>query len=269
MRLRDQPLGLAYFGSDSTAVPRKNPSVRTYLQRSAFTCLIAVVALVFGFLAAAQLRTQLITPSNRVERNHALVRSVQELELINAADRQHISQLRDDISSREAVAARRDAATRQLRDDVANLRAHAGQTRLRGPGVTVDLGNGRPSGDSTDATRNYLADFQDVQDVANLLFRAGAEGVAVSGRRITPLSSFHGQAGTVVIDQGPPLLAPFHVAAVGDRSQMEDVLNDASTLGDVRYRQRQYGIQLSWSGSPSLTLPASDSSLGVTYAADG
>jgi uncharacterized protein YlxW (UPF0749 family) len=243
--------------------------VRAYLRPSLVTGLIAIAAFVFGFAAAAQLRTQLITPSNRVERNQALVRSVQELELVNAADRQRITQLRGEISGQEARAAQRDAATRRLRDEVANLHAHAGETPLRGPGVTVDLGNGRPSGSSSDESRNYLADFQDVQDVVNLLFAAGAEGVSVSGRRVTPLSSFHGQAGTVEIDQGPPLLAPFHVAAVGDRSQMEEMLNDPSTVGDVRYRQRQYGIQLSWNGSPEVTLPASDSSLEVSYAAVG
>ena len=33
--------------------------------------------------------------------------------------------------------------------------------------------------------------------------------------------------------------------------------------------ERQYGIQVSWGGSPSVTLPASDSSLGITYAAAG
>jgi uncharacterized protein YlxW (UPF0749 family) len=65
------------------------------------------------------------------------------------------------------------------------------------------------------------------------------------------------------------MLAPFHVSAVGDRGQMEELLNDPSTLGDVRYRERQYGIQLSWSGSPSVTLPATDSSLEVTYALAG
>jgi uncharacterized protein YlxW (UPF0749 family) len=243
--------------------------VRTSLHRGAVTGLIALVALVFGFVAAAQLRTQLITPSNRVERNQALVRRLQELELVNAADRQRITQLRAEISGREASAAQRDATTRQLHDEVASLRAHAGETQLRGPGVTVDLGNGRPSGSSSDESRNYLADFQDVQDVVNLLFAAGAEGVAVSGRRVTPLSGFHGQAGTVEIDQGPPLLAPFHVGAVGDRSQMEQMLNDPSSLGDVRYRQRQYGIQLSWNGSPEVTLPASDSSLEVSYATVG
>jgi uncharacterized protein YlxW (UPF0749 family) len=243
--------------------------VRTPLERGAVTGLIAIVALVFGFVAAAQLRTQLITPSNRVERNQALVRSVQELEVVNANDRQSITRLRGQISGQEAKAAQRDAATRQLRDEVTALRAHAGETALRGPGVTVDLGSGRPSGSSGDQSQSYLAGFQDVQDVVNLLFAAGAEGVAVSGRRVTPLSGFHGQAGTVVVDQGPPLLAPFHVAAVGNRSQMEEMLNDTSALGDLRYRQRQFGVQFSWNGSPGVSLPASDSGLEVSYAQPG
>ena len=133
----------------------------------------------------------------------------------------------------------------------------------------MTLADGQPGGPDLADHLGYRISFEDIQDVVNLLFTAGAEGVAVSGRRVTPLSGFHGQAGTVEIDEGPPLLAPFHVAAVGDRSQMEEMLNDPDTLGDVRYRQRQYGIQLSWSGSPNLTLPASDANLGVSYAAVG
>jgi hypothetical protein len=47
---------------------------------------------------------------------------------------------------------------------------------------------------------------------------------------------------------------------------MEEMLNETGTLGDLRYRQSQYGIQFSWSGSPSLSIPAYDSSLQVSYA---
>jgi hypothetical protein len=50
---------------------------------------------------------------------------------------------------------------------------------------------------------------------------------------------------------------------------MEEMLNDTSSLGDLRYRQRQYGIQFSWSGSPGISLPASDSGLEVSYAQPG
>ena len=145
---------------------------------------------------------------------------------------------------------------------MAGLRAHAGVTQLRGPGVVVDLGNGRPGAGATD----YLVNFQDIQDVVNLLFQGGAEGVAVNGHRISPLSSFSGPAGTVVIDQGNPLNAPFQVVAVGNRNQMEHLMGDASKLGGLRNRQRALGLALSFQGSPDLTLAPYDSALETRFA---
>ncbi|HEX6349551.1 MAG TPA: DUF881 domain-containing protein [Candidatus Dormibacteraeota bacterium] len=224
--------------------------------------LVALTALAFGYLLAAQLRTQLLVPGNRVARTEALVRTVQDLEQANSGYRSQIATLQAQIDALEAQAGQRSGATQSLRDQVALLRAHAGATSLRGPGVTVALGNGQPGAGATD----YLVNFQDIQDVVNLLFEAGAEGVAVNGHRISPLSSFSGPAGTVVIDQGNPLYAPFQVTAVGNRNQMEQKLGDASNLGGLRNRQRAYGLALSFQGSPDLTLPAYDSTLEVRYA---
>jgi uncharacterized protein YlxW (UPF0749 family) len=39
--------------------------------------------------------------------------------------------------------------------------------------------------------------FQDVQDVVNLLFSQGAEGVSANGRRITPVTAYSGSTGEV------------------------------------------------------------------------
>jgi len=229
-------------------------------RRVAGFSLIALAALLVGFGSAAQLRSQLVTPYNRVERNQALVRSVQDLERTNAVERGRIGTLRGQIAGLEADAARRSDQTRQLEQEIANLRAHAGITPLKGPGVAVEIGNGRPLGDGQ---ISYLASYQDVQDVVNLLFTGGAEGIAVNGRRITPLSAYRGSAGTVEIDDGPPLTAPFRVAAVGDRGQMEQLLGDPSSLGDLRHRQREFGVKFSYGGSPELHLPAFDGSLDV------
>jgi len=232
------------------------------LRRVGAYVLLALTALAFGFLLATQLRTQLLVPGNRVARTEALVRTVQDLESTNSAYRAQIASLRGQIDGLEAQAAQRSEATQRLRDDVATLRAHAGLTPMRGPGVTVDLGNGRPGAGATD----YLVNFQDIQDVVNLLFAGGAEGVAVNGRRISPMSSFSGPAGTVVIDQGNPLYAPFQVVAVGNRSQMEQLLGDAASLGGLRNRQRAFGLALSFQGSPDLSLPAYDSTLESSFA---
>jgi uncharacterized protein YlxW (UPF0749 family) len=225
---------------------------------------VAAVAIATGFLVAGQVKVQLLTPSNQVARYQALVRSVQELEAGNAESRRKIAVLRAQIDALEAAAAQRSAATQALQNQVADLRAHAGLTRLRGPGVEVDLANGVP-GPNAGVEPNYLVNFKDVQDLVNLLFAQGAEGIAVNGHRITPLSYFSGSGGEVIIDQGPPIRAPIRLQAVGNRSRMEAALDNPSALPDIRAREVQFQLQVSFSGGPNLALPAYDSSLETRH----
>ena len=225
---------------------------------------VAAVALATGFLVAGQIKVQLLTPSNQVARYQALVRSVQELEASNADSRQKIATLRAQIDALEAAAAERSAATQALKDQVADLRAHAGLTPLHGPGVEVDIANGVP-GTDTGGDAGYLVNFKDVQDLVNLLFARGAEGIAVSGRRITPVSAFSGSGSQVIIDQGPPISSPIKLLAVGDRLRMEAALTDPSALPDIRAREVQFQLEISFSGGPDLALPAYDSSLDTRH----
>jgi uncharacterized protein YlxW (UPF0749 family) len=223
---------------------------------------VAAVALATGFVVAGQVKAQLLTPTNQVARYQALVRSVQDLESANADSRSEIAALRANIDALETDAAGRSAATRALQDQVSDLRAHAGLTALHGPGVEVRLANGAP-GPDTSAQARYLVNFQDVQDVVNLLFAQGAEAIAVNGRRITPLTAFSGSAGQVVIDQGPPLSSPIKVSAIGDRNRMVSALDDPSALPDIRARQVQFQLHLTFLGIADLALPAYDSSLRI------
>src|SRR5438477_8288774 len=233
-------------------------------RHAASVALLAVVALATGFVLAGQIKAQLLTPSNQVARYQALVRSVQELEAANADSRRQIAALRGQIDSLEAEAAARSAETQALRNQVSDLRAHAGLVAVHGPGVVVDLRNGL-AGPDTGGQTGYLINFQDVQDVVNLLFAQGAEGIAVNDRRITPLTAFSGSAGEVVIDQGPPQSSPIKISAVGDRNRMEAALDDPSALAGIRARQIQFQLHLTVLGSPDLSLPPYDSSLQITH----
>lgn len=225
---------------------------------------VAVIALATGFVLAGQLKAQLLTPSNEVARYQALVASVQDLEATNAADRKRIAALRAQIDALESQAAQRSSATRALQNQVDDLRARAGLVAMHGPGVEVDLANGVPGVDAGGG-QGYLVNYQDVQDVVNLLFDQGAEAIAVDGRRITPLTAFSGSAGQVVIDQGPPLASPIKVYAVGDRNRMQAALDDPSALPDIRARQVQFGLHLTFTGASDLALPAYDSSLQIPH----
>ena len=222
---------------------------------------VAVVALATGFVLVGQVKAQLLTPSNQVARYQALVHSVQDLEATNASDRNRVAALRSQIDALEAAAAQRSAGTEALQNQVSDLRAHAGLVAMHGPGVEVDISNGIPGPDTGGQAAAYLVDFQDVQDVVNLLFDQGAEAVAVDGRRITPLTAYSGSEGEVVIDQGPPLSSPIKILAVGDRNRMVAAVDDPAALPDIRARQVQYDLRLSITGHPDVQLPAYDSSL--------
>jgi uncharacterized protein YlxW (UPF0749 family) len=225
---------------------------------------VAAVALATGFLVAGQVKAKLLTPSNQVARYQALVHSVQDLEKTNESSRTEIAALRAEIDALEAAAAQRSAATQALQNQVADLRAHAALTAIHGPGVEVDLGNGIPA-PAQGVPAGYLINYQDVQDLVNLLFANGAEGVSVSGRRITPLTAFSGSAGEVIIDQGPPLRAPIKVLAVGDRNRMVAALEDPVSLPDLRDREVRFQIALTITGKPDVKLPAYDSSLQISH----
>ena len=230
----------------------------------ASTAILALVALATGFVLAGQVKAQLLTPSNQVARYQALQRSVQDLEATNLGERQQIAALRSQIAALESDAASRSAATQALQDQLNDLRARAGLTAMHGPGVEVDVSNGIPGPDAGGQT-SYLVNYQDVQDVVNLLFAQGAEGIAVNGRRVTPLSAYSGSGGQVIIDQGPPLSSPIKVVAVGDRNRMETALDDSAALPDIRARQVQFQLHLTFTGAPDLPLPAYDSSLLIPY----
>lgn len=235
------------------------------VERTLGYLLLALAALAFGFLLATQLRTQLLVPGNQVARNAALIRSVQDLEKQNAGERARVASLRTEIGDLETAAARRSDSAQRLEQQVRDLRAHTGLTVMRGPGVTVTVANGQPGPDLSGRS-SYLVNFQDVQDVVNVLFDGGAEGVAVNGHRVTPSSAFGGSGSTVVVDQSGPLSSPFRIVAVGNRGQMEQLLSQPSVLGDLRERMRRYNLLLSVAGTPDLSLPASDSSLQPRYA---
>lgn len=237
-------------------------------RRLASIALVAVVALATGFVLAGQMKAQLLTPSNQLARYQALVRSAQELEATNAGYRSEVAALRAEIRALESAAADRSAETQALRSQVEDLRAHAGLVAMHGPGVDLVLRSGIP-GPDTGGLSGYLVNFQDVQDVVNLLFAHGAEGVAVEHGRITPLTSFSGSGGEVVIDQGPPLTSPIHVFAVGDRNRMVAALADPAALPAIRAREVQFQLRLDFEGSPDVSLPASDSSLQIPHVTPG
>jgi uncharacterized protein YlxW (UPF0749 family) len=215
--------------------------------------LVALVALATGFVLADQVRTQLLTPSNQVARYQALVRSVQDLEARNADGRRQIAGLRAQIESLESGAAARSATTQALKNQVADLRGHAGLVAVHGPGVEVVLRNGAPGSTAAGQTR-YLVNFQDVQDVVNLLFAEGAEAIAVNGERLTSTTTIRTAGSTILVDF-KPIGSPYQILAIGP-GDLDKRFNASDTGARFRRYATDFGMGVTVRKRSDITLAA-------------
>jgi uncharacterized protein YlxW (UPF0749 family) len=220
---------------------------------------IAIGALVLGFLLSAQVRSALAPASDRIGRNSQLLTTVNRLKADNVAERRRVADLRAEIATLELGAAQRSDGGGRGAEQVGDLRARAALTPLHGPGVVLTLADGKGPAASK-------IGVLDVQDAVTTLFAGGAEGVAVNGSRISPVSRFQNAGNAVVIDDGSPLSGPFRIEAVGDRAAMSALLEQPATLGDLKRRQSLYSLQLLWTGSGDLRLPGYDSTLPLKFA---
>ena len=157
---------------------------------AAARALVALSVGVVGFLVAAQLgTTRRGTENLAAESESDLTRIFSSLNEESAALRDEISQLRLELAALQSSAERdqlaRDASQRQLTD----LQILAGVVPARGPGVAVRIDD--PKG---------VFEFELLLDLVQELRDAGAEAIAVNGRRVGGTTAFSSREGAVTVD---------------------------------------------------------------------
>jgi uncharacterized protein YlxW (UPF0749 family) len=140
-----------------------------------------------------------------VRRRQAAVRDLAE----------QIRSLTQELVRAQREGAGESARVRALVAQVDRLRVQAGVEALRGPGVLVELT------DSSEAprTRGDVTDLRiqdvDLQLVVNALWAAGAEAIAVNGHRVAGGTAIR-QAGDAILVNFRAVSSPYRVAAIGD-----------------------------------------------------
>lgn len=177
---------------------------------TAARALVVVSVGVVGFLVAAQLGTGgRAAETLSAESESDLTRIFSSLNEESAALRDEISQLRLELAALQSSAERdqlaRDAAERQLSD----LQILAGVVPARGPGVAVRISD--PDG---------VFEFELLLDLVQELRDAGAEAIAVNGRRVGATTAFSARGAAVTVD-GQEVAQPYEVMAIGDPATLE------------------------------------------------
>jgi uncharacterized protein YlxW (UPF0749 family) len=217
-------------------------------------------------LAATQFRSQPLPPSNRLARDEALRKSVNQLEDQNRTLKAHLQSLQADVKAGVDESANRSSAFQKVKAQLDDQKVVAGLTPLHGPGLTILLHDGTDPNDPADRSLGWTIHYQDLQDIVNVLWASGAEAIAVNGQRVVPSTAFHYAGVNILLNTASRLTGPYTVKALGDPSSLAKGLGDPDQLAELKSRNRIYRLGFSWLRSTALGVPAYDATFLVKYA---
>jgi uncharacterized protein YlxW (UPF0749 family) len=214
----------------------------------------AAVLAVIGFLLVVAYQSALAAKPQNNEARSGLVADVRERRSQTDQLQRRADDLRREVTRQRDEALGEGADTARLRE----LDAATGLSEVRGNGVVVRLADAPPpldpvTGKPAASNPGAVLD-RDLQDIANELWHAGAEAVAVNGQRLAATTTIRSAGGAILVDFRP-VTGPYEVSAIGP----DDLAKRFTTSATARRFRRfvdAYGMQFSVRGQRGLTLAA-------------
>lgn len=171
--------------------------------------------------------------------------------------------LREDVSLRRDDALAADPELESLRD----LEARTGLARVRGDGVTVTVSDALSAVDPVtgrvDPEDPGRVKDRDLQELANALWQAGAEAVAINGQRLTATSTIRAAGAAILVDF-KPVTRPYELSAIGADGLDKRVTGSATGKKFQRFA-KGFRMRFEVQAREGLTLPAG-ADPGLRYA---
>jgi uncharacterized protein YlxW (UPF0749 family) len=213
---------------------------------TAFACLL------IGLLFAVAYQHAVAAEPSTTKAREDLVGDVQSRRTQAEQLQRQAEDLRDQVARARdnALADRGDA--QRLRD----LAAGTGLGKVTGDGVVVTLADAPPqidpvTGKPSDDNPGVVLD-RDLQDIANALWQAGAEAIAINGQRLTATSTIRTAGGAILVDFRP-VTGPYQIAAIGPD---QDAFTASTTAARFRRYVETYRMQFGVKPRKDLTLAA-------------
>jgi uncharacterized protein YlxW (UPF0749 family) len=218
---------------------------------------LAVLALVIGAMfAVAALQTTRAAPTLQLERTE-LINRIQTAEREQDELRGTVTSLTQEIATLRTAALGDDDASRDLEARIDALDPAVGDVSVTGPGVLIVVDD---SPSATSDARDRVLDI-DLQVLANGLWEAGAEAIAINGHRLSNLTAIRSAGDAITVDYRS-LTRPYRVEAIGDPRTLQArfVESSAGTWWNdlAQNRRMRYEIsdvkQLDLAADPGMVL---------------
>ncbi|MEU8073338.1 DUF881 domain-containing protein [Micromonospora sp. NPDC049151] len=241
------PLDPGYGDASARRATGSMSRVRQVLGRPVSLLVLAVI----GFLFAVAYRETVAEEPSRATARAGLVAEIKGREAETDRLTERAEQLREEVGRQRDATLSGSQASR-----LRTLEAGTGLARVRGDGVVVRLADAAADEDGVtngDAGPSRVL-YSDLQKVANALWAAGAEAVAVNGQRLTATSTIRSAGEAILVDYRP-VTGPYEVQAIGPRS-MRDRFDESRAAALMREVARTTGLSFGVKRVGDLTLPA-------------
>ena len=208
-----------------------------------------VVVAVFGILiATAAVQTSRNAEIDNASRSALTERIQQRREAVEDL-RARIEDLRTQNADLADQFQRLAGPLGDAQDRRQTLRVITGFVAVQGPGLRVtvdDARSGKPEG---------RIRASDLRLLVNGLWQAGAEAIAINGRRLTALSAIVNSDIAVQVNRSP-LNPPYSVQAIGDRRTLEGNLVNTTSGVSFQALAERYGFVVQLDNEDTMSLPA-------------
>ncbi len=226
---------------------------------------LGIALLALGFLVAAQVSSERPRVRYTTQERPPLVETVLELQRQQETLKDRILALRSEIQATSEAGRGSAALVRELNDDLAEARLAAGLVDLVGPGLVLQLedSSATPPPDGSEADLRVNA--RDIRTLAEELWLAGADAIAVNGERLTATSAIVDIGGSVLVNQAY-LAPPYQLSAIGPPDLYERLSASQGYADWVVTRVQTDGIGASWGEFERVEVPAFAGILRLDYA---
>ncbi|QZY29178.1 DUF881 domain-containing protein [Nocardioides coralli] len=162
-----------------------------------------------------------------------------------------------------------DPQVQQLRRQVERLQQPAGLRAVSGPGLTITLSDAPEDviNASTGDLNLLVVHQQDLQAVANALWKGGAEAMTIQGRRVVTTTGIKCE-GNAVLLQGRAYPQPYTISAIGNPAALEAAVLQDDYLEAYREDAATPEVSVGWEmqAESELAMPAYDGLTNLSHA---
>ena len=208
----------------------------------------AVVTVLFGLLIALAAVQTARNAGVREASRDALIARIDERRADVSSLRDRIASLKDQNDDLQSANSRAQGQLAETTVRQLQLEVGTGFVTVHGPGLRITVSDS-PSGSADGRVR-----ASDLRLLVNGLWRAGAEAIAVNGRRLSGMSAIANSNIAIQVNHSP-LTPPYIVSAIGP-STMAGRLRTTSSGVQFQALADQFGFVVDPHNESELVLPA-------------